>query len=149
MKLLPALIVLTILLTAVLPRAEAQGAVSLELHGVSWHFGADVDYNERNLGAGAVYSWGVVGVSAGAYYNSYRRVTLYGSVTFRAPVSRYVSLGADVGAVTGYQNPVSLVAWAVATGHVTQRVSINARYLPAIKAATSAVAALSVQIALF
>ncbi len=89
------------------------GETSLQLHGLSYHFTRDIDYNERNAGAGIRYAFDrTLSVQAGAFNNSHSRVSTYLLADWTPVQIGNVSAGAFVGAATGY-------AWRPLVGVVT------------------------------
>jgi len=78
-------------------------ALSVQAHGVSYHFTRDIDYNERNPGLGIRYAfnrdWAI---QAGAFNNSQSRLSVYGIADWTPVHVGAVSAGAFLGAATGY-----------------------------------------------
>ena len=126
----------------------AETEVWADLHGLSKHYGTSKTFNERNYGAGLTVMRGHLGVSAGAYKNSFSRVSAY--LSGRAVTKRYgnVRAGLEMGIVTGYVSGVSPMIVPVLSLYATDSVVLNMRYLPAIGGITPAVASLSIGIKL-
>ena len=88
----------------------AAAALSLQLHGLSYHMGEGYieqgqpkAYNALNLGAGIRYQFnGDWAVQAGAYRNSYYRTSAYAAADYTPFEVGGLRLGASVGLVTGY-----------------------------------------------
>jgi hypothetical protein len=77
---------------------------SLQVHGLSHHFKRDVDYNERNAGAGIRYAFNRdLSVQAGAFNNSHSRTSVYALADWTPIQAGPISAGAFAGIATGYQ----------------------------------------------
>jgi hypothetical protein len=77
---------------------------SLQIHGLSYHFKRDIDYNERNAGAGIRYAFDrSLSVQAGAFNNSHERTSAYALVDWTPVQAGAFSAGAFAGIATGYE----------------------------------------------
>lgn len=130
------------------PAMSTETEVLVDVHGLSKHYGSSKSYNEMNYGAGITVMRGGLGVSAGAYKNSFNRISAY--LSGRVMTRRYgnVRAGIEGGIVTGYVSGVSPMIVPVLSLYATDYVVLNMRYLPAIGGITPAVASLSIGIKL-
>lgn len=136
-----------LLLAIILPAvADAAGAVEIDIHGLSKHFGADRKYNERNYGAGITWIGGRHGVSAGGYRNSLDRPSAYLGYVYQSARFRRFSAGVDAGVVTGYRAVVSPMLAPRLDIHAGKRITVKIRYMPAIGGITPAVLSASIAV---
>jgi len=81
--------------------ADLLDGLVLGLHLVSMHVPANDGLNNNNPG---IYVRHEAGWTAGMYYNSLERISVYGAYTFTTEVvSPKLPLSLTVGAITGYQ----------------------------------------------
>lgn len=115
--------IITLLL---LPTLCMAGELSPQLHVGSHHFlDAGQPLNENNPGAGVVYERDTLALTAGGYYNSYRRNTYYVGAGYH-----WQAWGLDqrlfYGAVTGYEDSATpSVSWQLNKGPVTVSVMMG------------------------
>ena len=123
-------------------------ALSIQLHGLSYHFDREPAHNERNFGAGIRYAiddaWSL---QAGAYNNSESKVSAYALADWTPLRAGAVSAGGFLGLATGYQweplaGRLTPIAGAVVRASLG-RFSVALRVVPPHPKATS-VAALEI-----
>ena len=100
--------------------APALADTRVGVHLGSWHDRGD--YNNVNPGAYVYHN----GYTAGTYYNSERKVSLYAGYTFEYPLVGPFTAGLTVGAITGY-------ARATVLPMVVPSVSVRLELLPSLR----------------
>lgn len=111
-----------------LASCSAAAETTVGMHIGSQHIDADAKYNNFNPGVYVVHN----GWTAGTYYNSIKKVSVYGGYTFEYPVGPGTA-GLTVGAITGYWrsvNPLVAPSYAVPIG---KDYSVRLFYLPKVK----------------
>lgn len=137
------------------------GDLTLDIHGVSKHFNTEgyftrnkegkiytQSYNEKNYGLGITKTWGYQGIMAGAYKNSFGRLSTYAAYTIQTPQVFNLSLGLEIGVVNGYGPALSPMLAPKLQVQLTEGLVLKVRYLPEIQAITPAVASISLSVKL-
>jgi len=121
--------------------------IYVDIHGVSHHF-SDVEYQERNIGAGVRWEEQSDGkrlmTVIGGYLNSRNRPSLYIAKGVKWPVSKHADVGVIAGFVSGYRaHPIPAVLPVVSFG--SDSVRINMMAVPPIEGVTPATISISAQ----
>lgn len=142
--------VIALLITFSFNASKCHAATHLHLHLASIHGGGYYEFetgdyknhNQNNFGIGGGFDFtNHFQFRAGGYENSHSKTSLYIGVLTHKRINRYVDIGLQIGAVSGYKNTVydrkfngTLQPMILPTGslHFNKNVSFEFGYLPKI-----------------
>lgn len=129
-------------------RVPFSDRTSVVLETVSHHFGKyRHEFNNLNPGIGAQYKISrLFHVGAGVYHNSLEKTAVYGVVGIETDGGKPYGAGLEIGAVTGYANPVTPAALPyVRLGRKDGKMNAKIDFMPPLKNVTPAVVALQLR----
>ncbi len=122
-------------LALMLMASSVSAETVIELHGASKHIGFTREYSEFNPGIGVIEYDGAVGISAGAYRDSMKRLAGYASIVARTGEAYRMRLGVDVGMLVTSGHGVSPLVMPWASVRVSDSAYVKIRSRSSMKRA--------------